>query len=90
MNTNTNTPAPTISPITADLLAALRAYETAIDRYYSAVWPLRNPDTPDWEPGKGLTPEEQTAFDTARGIIEKQLQGRLAVWANSTDPATQL
>jgi len=89
MNTSTNTPAPTISPATADLLAALRTYEMAVDHYYSAVAVLRNGPADSW-PENGLSADEQKAFDAGRAVIEKQLQGRLTLWANSTDPATQL
>lgn len=82
--TNTNTP--TIGPVASGLLAALRAFETAVNHYYTAVWPERNPDTPDGEPGEGLTPEEVAAFDTAKGIIERQIRARILWWANTTNP----
>lgn len=82
------TNAPAISPVTANLLAALRSYEMAVDSYYTAVATLRSNNT-DW-PENGLTAEEQSAFDNARGIIEKQIRDRLILWANTTTPAAQL
>ena len=84
MNTN-HTAAPAVGPITADLFAALRAYETAYDRYYCAVTAMRNPATAG-DREIGLTPTEQSAFDAARAFIQEQLQDRIMSWANATDP----
>ena len=83
----THTPAPTISPVTAALLAALRTYEQAVDNYYCAVSELRatSPDT--WPE---LKPEEQSAFEAGRAVIYGKIQERLNLWANTTDPAAQL
>lgn len=86
-NTNTNTNTLAISPITANLLAALRAYEKAVDQYYCAVSAVRFPNS-DWP--EGLTPEEQSAFDAGRNLIEAQIRERLIQWANTTTPAAQL
>ena len=83
----THTPAPTISPVTAALLAALRTYEQAVDNYFCAVSELRatSPDT--WPE---LKPEEQSAFEAGRAVIYGKIQERLNLWANTTDPAAQL
>ena len=69
----THTPAPTISPVTAALLAALRTYEQAVDNYYCAVSELRatSPDT--WPE---LKPEEQSAFEAGRAVIYGKIQER--------------
>lgn len=76
------TTAPAISPVTADLLAALRSYEMAVSNYYNAVSVLRSNNT-DW-PENGLTQEEQSAFDAGRALIEGQIRDRLLYWANTT------
>ena len=83
----THTPAPTISPVTAALLAALRTYEQAVENYYCAVSELRatSPDT--WPE---LKPEEQSAFDAGRAVIYGQIKERLEIWANTTTPGTPL
>ena len=81
--------APVIGPITANLLAALRSLEAAVDYYYSAVTAFRNPSDADW-PVRELTPEETEAFDAVRDLIEKQIHQRLALWANTTVPAPEL
>ena len=87
--TKTTTAAPAITPTTAELLAALRSFEAAVDHYYSAVILLRNPEGTDW-PEKGLNPEEENAFAAARAIIEKKIQERVTLWANTTAPAPAL
>jgi len=81
--------APVIGPITANLLAALRSVEAAVDYYYSAVTALRNPKD-DSFPERELTPEETEAFDAVRDLIGKQINQRLALWANTTGAAPEL
>ena len=81
--------APVIGSITANLLAALRSVEAAVDYYYSAVTVLRNPKD-DSFPERELTPEEAKAFDAVRDLIEKQIHQRLVLWANTTGPAPEL
>lgn len=76
---------PAISPVTADLLAALRSFEIAVDHYYCAVSTLRSKNT-DW-PENGLTREEQRAFNACRALIEDKIRERLLIWANTTNAA---
>ena len=81
--------APVIGPITANLLAALRSLEAAVDYYYSAVTALRNPKDASF-PERELTAEEAAAFDAVRDLIGQQINQRLALWANTTGAAPEL
>lgn len=83
----THTPAPTISPVTADLLAALRTYEQAVDLYFSAVLEKRPHDPDTWPE---LKTEEQSAFDAGRAVIYGQIKEQLEIWANTTTPGAPL
>ena len=81
--------APVIGAITANLLAALRSAEAAADYYYTAMTALRNPDDAALSEGD-LTTDEAAAFDAVRSLIEKQISGRLVLWANTTEAAHTL
>jgi len=83
----THTPAPAISPETANLLAALRTYEQAVDLYFSAVSEIRPHDPDTWPE---LKAEEQSAFDAGRAVIYGQIKEQLEIWANTTTPGTPL
>lgn len=70
-----------ISTETANLLMALKSIETARNHYYLATESLRGnlDDLTD-----NMTPEENTAFDTARDLVEKGILDNIRTWANLT------
>lgn len=71
----------TVGPVTANLLRALKDIESARNYYYLATEALRgNPDNLT----NHMTQDEELAFDTARGLVEKAIGDNLRTWANQT------
>lgn len=71
----------TIGPETANLLWALKSIESARNHYYLATEAMRgNPDNLT----NHMTQDEETAFDTARDLVEKAIGDSIRTWANQT------
>ena len=86
---NTATAAPTIGPYTSNLLRSLQAYEQAISYYYQAVYSIRNSGCIPGEE-RGLTEEENAAFEKGRQLLEGAIMAEIYGWANSTDPNCEI
>lgn len=70
-----------ISNETANLLMALKNIETARNYYYLATEAMRgNPD----DLTNHMSTDEETAFDTARCLVEKAIGDNIRTWAIQT------
>lgn len=76
-----------IGPVTANLLRALKDIESARNHYYLAMEALSgDPDNLT----DSMTPKEDSAFDTARDLVEKAIGDNIRTWANLTGPDNEV
>jgi hypothetical protein len=82
-----NTQKITVGPVTANLMMALRAIEQARNYYYLATEEMRGT-------GNNLTDHmtetENSVFDKARDLVEKEIGGNIRTWAFSTEPGNEI
>ncbi len=77
----------TIGPITANLIMALRSIEQARNYYYLATEEMRgNVDNLT----NHMTDEENTVFDNARDLVEKEIGDNIRTWAFSSNPVNEI
>ena len=77
---NTTNTTPTVGPVAANLLNALRSLEQARNYYFLATEQIR--PTRD---GEVLTDQENDAFDAVADIIKRDFDERLTLWASALD-----